>query len=194
MRVFSAVIPPEDAAGDLDEFLDGRRDDPAAARLGWSRPDQWHVTLAFMGAARPDAVDAFVERVAEVAPTLPAPTLRVRGGGAFPVVERAKVLYASVTGDVDALGRLSARVRNAAAVTGCAPDGRAFVPHLTLARSRVPFEATRWVRILQTYSGPAFTADRIVIVESRLGRGRPRYDVLAEVPLLAGGSGPGLRV
>jgi 2'-5' RNA ligase len=183
MRVFCAVIPPERALLDLDEFLDTRRDDPAARALGWSRADQWHLTLAFMGSARADAVDALVERLTDGTLDLPAPSLQVRGGGAFPVVERAKVLYASVAGDLDVLGRLSERVRAAAAVSGCAPDGRAFVPHLTVARSRRPFEATRWVRVLETYAGPAFTAHRVTVVESHLGGVRPRYDVLAEVPL-----------
>ena len=61
MRVFCAVIPPERAALDLDALLDSRRADPAACRLGWSRADHWHLTLAFMGDARPDAVEARVE-------------------------------------------------------------------------------------------------------------------------------------
>ena len=183
MRVFCAVIPPDRATLDLDDFLDTRRDDPSARRLGWSRPDQWHLTLAFMGSARPDAVDALVERLASGPLDLPAPALQIRGGGAFPVVERAKVLYASVAGDLDALGRLSERVRTAAAVSGCSPDGRAFVPHLTLARSRQPIEATRWVRVLETYAGPTFAADRVAVVESHLGGGRPRHEVLAELPL-----------
>jgi 2'-5' RNA ligase len=184
MRVFCAVIPPERATLDLDEFLDSRRDDPAARGLGWSRPDHWHLTLAFMGSARPDAVHTLVERLAGGAVDLPAPTLQVSGGGAFPVVERAKVLYASVVGDLGVLGRLSNRVRSAASVAGCSPDGRVFVPHLTLARSRRPFEATRWVRVLEGYSGPAFVADRVAVVESHLGGPRPRHEVLAEVPLL----------
>jgi 2'-5' RNA ligase len=191
MRVFCAVIPPERAVQDLDEFLDSRRDDPSARGLGWSRADQWHLTLAFMGSAQPNAVNDLVERLAGGTLDLPAPTLQVRGGGAFPVIERAKVLYASVAGDLDVLGRLSERVRNAAAVTGCSPDGRAFVPHLTLARSRRAFEATRWVRVLETYAGPTFTADRVAVVESHLGGPRPRHDVLAEVTLGAPGDGPG---
>ncbi|MGA8047362.1 MAG: RNA 2',3'-cyclic phosphodiesterase [Dermatophilaceae bacterium] len=191
MRVFCAVIPPERATSDLDEFLDSRRDDPAARGLGWSRPDHWHLTLAFMGNARPEAVDGLVERLADGALDLPAPTLQVSGGGAFPVVERAKVLYASVAGDLDVLGRLSNRVRAAAAVAGCSQDGRAFVPHLTLARSRRPFEATRWVRVLETYAGPPFTVDRVAVVESHLGGPRARHEVLAEVLLGAPGDGQG---
>ena len=87
MRVFAALIPPEHVVEDLDEFLSPRRDDPAARALGWSRPDSWHLTLAFMGDAPPDAVDRFIERLADGALDVEVPGLQVRGGGAFPVVE-----------------------------------------------------------------------------------------------------------
>ncbi|MCA1783235.1 MAG: RNA 2',3'-cyclic phosphodiesterase [Intrasporangiaceae bacterium] len=183
MRVFAALLPPDQVLEDLEDFLSPRRDDPAGGDLGWSRPVAWHLTLAFMASARPDSVDGFVERLAEGSLNLTAPPLRIRGGGAFPVVERARVLYAAVPDATGALGRLSERTRSAAAVSGCSPDGRAFVPHLTLARSRRPFEATRWVRVLDTYAGLPWTPTHVAVVESHLGHGTPRYAVLAEVPI-----------
>jgi RNA 2',3'-cyclic 3'-phosphodiesterase len=183
MRVFAALLPPAHVLEDLEDFLSPRRDDPAAAALGWTRPDAWHLTLAFMGSARADTVEVFIERLGEGALAVSPPPLQVRGGGAFPVVERARVLYAAVPDVTNGLGRLSERTRSAAAVSGCSPDGRAFVPHLTLARSRRPIEATRWVRVLDTYTGPAWTPTHVAVVESHLGQGRPRYAVLAEVPI-----------
>lgn len=183
MRVFAALIPPEHVVEDLDDFLSPRRDDPAASRLGWSRPGSWHLTLAFMGAAPSESVERFIERLAQVSLDLEAPVVQVRGGGAFPVVERAKVLYAAVTDPSGSLERMSERVRSAAAVTGCAPDGRAFLPHLTLARSRRPVEATKWVRVLQTYLGPQWQPDEVAVIESHLGAGSPRHVVLERVPL-----------
>lgn len=182
MRLFAALVPPVSAVEDLADFLAPRRDDPAAWALSWSRPESWHVTLAFMESARPDAVDAFIERLGEGALTLSVPPLQVAGGGAFPVVERAKVLYASLPSS-DQLARLSERVRNAAAVSGCSPDGRAFLPHLTLARSRRPIEATRWVRVLDAYRGPSWTPTEVSVIESHLGSRGPRYTTLAEVPI-----------
>lgn len=189
MRVFAALIPPDHVTEDLDDFLSPRRDDQAASLLGWSRPQSWHLTLAFMGAARPDAVEAFVERLAQGAVNVAVPQLQVRGGGAFPVVERARVLYAGVPDPSGSLERLSERVRSTAAVTGCAPDGRAFLPHLTLARTRRPIEATRWVRVLDTYVGPPWQPEEVAVVESHVGQGRPRHSVLERVPLGRGSMG-----
>lgn len=183
MRVFAAIIPPEHIVEDLDDFLSPRRDDPAASQLGWSRPESWHLTLAFMGAAPAEAVERFVERLAEGTLDIEVPAVQVRGGGAFPVVERARVLYAGVADPSGSLERVSERVRSAAAVTGCAPDGRAFQPHLTLARTRRPIEATKWVRVLDTYVGPPWQPEEVAVVESHLGHGRARHVVLDRVPL-----------
>lgn len=182
MRVFAALVPPDHVVEHLADFLSPRRDDPAARALSWSRPESWHITLAFMESARPDAIDAFIERLGEGTLAVPVPPLEITGGGAFPVVERAKVLYASLPRS-EQLTRLSERVRNAAAVSGCAPDGRAFVPHLTLARSRRPIEATRWVRVLDAYRGPSWTPTQVSVIESHLRSRGPRYSTLAEVPI-----------
>jgi 2'-5' RNA ligase len=45
---------------------------------------------------------------------------------------------------------------------------------------------TDWVRLLDAYDGPAWTVDTLTLVASYLGegpRGRPRYEVVAELPL-----------
>jgi 2'-5' RNA ligase len=52
---------------------------------------------------------------------------------------------------------------------------------VTLARIAHPVEATRWVRVLDSYRGPTWQADEIALVASYLGEGvrrRPRYDVV----------------
>ncbi len=55
----------------------------------------------------------------------------------------------------EALGRLARGVRSACSVAGAAPEGGPFVPHLTLGRFSRAEEATRWMRVLSTYAGPA---------------------------------------
>ena len=69
---------------------------------------------------------------------------------------------------------------------GVEVDGQRFRPHVTVARTGRPTELTRWVRLLDAYSGPTWTVDRIALVESHLGEGprrRPRYAVVEELAL-----------
>ncbi|WP_392545023.1 RNA 2',3'-cyclic phosphodiesterase [Oryzobacter telluris] len=183
MRLFVAVLLPEAVVEDLDDFLDVRRDSGAALR--WSPPAQWHVTLAFMADAPERVVEDLVEGVAVVAArTAPIP-LSLTGGGCFPDVSRARVLYAGVEGG-DALIPLAQGIRSACAVAGGAPEGGPFRPHVTLARLPRPADATRWVRVLDTHRSPSWTVEDVAVVASHVPRERghrPRHEVLARLPL-----------
>ncbi len=184
--MFSAVVPPDDVLEELEEFLAPRRE---AAPLRWTVPEQWHVTLAFMADVPDRSLDDLLERLTRAGRRRAPFTLALGGGGAFPGVARAKVLYAGVQAAPDALEelrRLSTGARAAAAKAGATVDGAALRPHLTLARSNRPVEATRWLRVLETYRSRPFLVDELVLVQSHLGEGprnRPRYETLATFPL-----------
>jgi len=182
MRVFVAIELPLPVVEHLDEFLDVRRDAGDGPR--WSSPAQWHVTLAFMGAAPDRVLEDLVEGVATAAARAAPVELALAGGGCFPDVTRARVLFAGVAGD--ALEPLARGVRSACTVAGAAPEGGPFRAHLTLGRFGRPLDATRWVRVLDTYAGPAWEAREVAVVASHLPRERrhrPRHEVLARLPL-----------
>ncbi|WP_243058559.1 RNA 2',3'-cyclic phosphodiesterase [Nocardioides sp. SR21] len=84
------------------------------------------------------------------------------------------------------LDRLATGCRAAANRAGVPVDGQRFRPHVTVARLGHPAEVSSWVRLLDGYAGPRWTADRVTLVDSHLGegpRGRPRYDPVEEFPL-----------
>jgi 2'-5' RNA ligase len=187
--MFAAVPLPDDVVADLEEFLEPRRE---SAPFRWTRPETWHVTLAFMAAVPDRSVDDLVERLTRAARRRARVVLRIEGGGAFPNPGRAKVLYAAVAGGAEAveeLRRLSVGARAAAGKAGAPAAGGPFRAHVTLARINKPVEATRWVRVLGTYRSRDFELAELVLVESHLGQGpggRPRYDVVHRCPVGAG--------
>lgn len=176
-----AAIPPEDVIEDLESFLSPRRE---AGDFRWSLPDQWHVTLAFMESVPDRALDDLVERLGRAAARRRPMELRVAGGGAFPHADRARVLYAALAASEDArveLGRLATGARAAASKAGATVDGQRWHGHLTLARLGRPENVSRWVRLLDAYSGPAWQLEEIALVASYLGEGprkRPRHEVV----------------
>lgn len=200
MRLFVAVVPPEDALDDLDAFLQPRR--LAGPRLRWSAPEQWHVTLAFCPDVAEHVVDDLVDRLEAAAARRAPMLLALAGGGAFPHAAAAKVLWAGV---VDAAGdpggrgsvptelaRLAVGCRNAAAAAGARVGGGPFVPHVTLARLGRGADVSGWLDVLDTYAGAAWDAASIRLIASHLGEGprrRPRYETLAEIAL-TGPPGP----
>lgn len=181
MRLFTALVPPEGAAEHLDEFLAPRRE---AAAFRWSSPEQWHVTLAFMGEAHDRHLDDLADRLARAARRRTPFTVRVAGGGAFPHPAGARVLFADLDLDPEArdeLDRLATGARAAAVKSGVPVDGARFRPHVTLARLGHPAEVSNWVRLLDSYSGPEWVVEDIALVASHLGEGprrRPRHEVL----------------
>ncbi len=180
--MFVAVLPPAEVVDDLAAFLEPRQEsDPG---LRWTAPEQWHVTLAFLPAVADRHLDDLVERLGRAAARRTPFPGTVAGGGAFPSPGRAKVVYAGVVTSEDGgteLGRLSTGARAAATKAGTEVDGGRFHPHVTLARSGRPFEATRWLRVLDAYRGPTWQAEEMALVASHLGQGprrRPRYEVV----------------
>lgn len=186
VRLFVAVVPPEEVVEHLDEFLEPRREHGA---FRWTSPEQLHVTLAFMEEVADRSLDALVEGLRRGAGRRKPFETRITGGGAFPDPTVAKVLYAGLGLGVDArteLDRLATGARAAAGRAGIAVDGQRFRPHVTLARLGRPQDVTKWVRLLDGYDGPSWTVDSIVLVESHLGEGpqkRPRHEVVEEIAL-----------
>ncbi|GAA4408136.1 RNA 2',3'-cyclic phosphodiesterase [Fodinibacter luteus] len=183
MRVFVAVAPSTGAVEDLEDFLGARQD--AGSDLRWSPSWQWHVTLAFMGRTPERVIDDLLDRVGEVAGRTEPFELGIARGGCFPDVTRARVLWAGIRDD-EALAPLARGVRSACAVAGAAPEGGPFRAHVTLGRFTRPGDATRWVRVLETYAGPPWTASWVTVFESHLPRERghrPRHEVIARLPL-----------
>ena len=186
MRLFAALLPPEEALEDLDAFLEPRR---AVSPMRWTAPEQVHLTLAFMAEVPDRVLDDLLERLASAAARRTAVRVRIAGGGAFPHAAAAKVLWTGLeTAGTDGaeLERLAVGARSAAVKAGAVVDGQPFRPHLTVARAGRAQEAGRWVRLLDTYAGPWWPADTLSLVSSHLGqgpRGRPRHEVLAQWPL-----------
>jgi 2'-5' RNA ligase len=166
VRLFVAVRPPS-------EVIDAIAALPRPERHGirWSRSDQWHVTLRFLGDVeddRPvaDALGAGLagERAVEVAV-----------GPATAKLGRS-VLVIPVHG----LDDLAATVLDATRDVVPVPDGAfSFRGHLTLARC--PRSVPRWA--IGAPVDARWTAAEVELVRSRLGGGPPVHEVVARFGL-----------
>jgi len=139
-------------------------------RARWTRPDQFHVTLKFLGNI-PEPEVARVAQATESAVGGWGPfTLSFEGVGAFPDWARPRVLWAQIAAGREALMDLAERVEAALADLGYPREGRPFTPHVTLGRvpegaafgGPAPFPAHDIVK-----AGPE-RAERVVVYESRL--------------------------
>jgi RNA 2',3'-cyclic 3'-phosphodiesterase len=190
MRLFVAIAPPPAVLDELDAWVEPFR----ATRhdLRWTDREAWHVTLAFLGQVSEVAAAGLLPRLEHAAGQHPQIALAFAGAGAFPGTGRANVLWSGISDDRGELARLAESVAVDADRAGVPlPDrGRAFQPHLTLARCRTPADVTGLVAALGGYQGQLWTADRLHLVRSRPGAtdrverpAHPRYTSLASWPL-----------
>jgi RNA 2',3'-cyclic 3'-phosphodiesterase len=186
MRLFVAIAPPVAVLDELEAAVGPLR--PAWPGLRWTGREAWHLTLAFLGEVSDDAATALAPRLGRAAHRHPALSLSFGPGGAFPVPGRAKVLWAGIDGDREALTALAGSVAAGARRAGAAPpdEGRRFRPHLTLARCRQPADVRGLVDSLAGYAGTPWTAAEIHLIRSYLGGGPPRYETAGTWPLQRG--------
>jgi 2'-5' RNA ligase len=192
-RLFVALDPPEPVRRRLAALgVDLRRAASRAAdAVRWVPPENVHLTLQFLGAVpeeRVADVEAAVRAAASVARPL---SLEVRGAGGFPNARRPRVVWAGLGGDVAPLAALARDLGRRLAPLGFAPEERPFSPHLTLGRARdgrgAPGLAGALARAAEADGTPWRVAE-VVLVESHLSPGGPRYEVVARAPL--GGPAP----
>jgi 2'-5' RNA ligase len=189
-RMFVAVIPPDKVLEDLEAFVTPRRGE---VPFRWTDPEQWHLTLAFSRDAPERVYDDLVDRLSRAARKRSPIEARIAGGGAFPNVGRAKIVYAGVDTDHEELRRMATGARAAVAKSGAGVDGQHFMPHLTLARITKSVEASKIVRLLDAYAGPSWMIEELSLVASYLGEGprnRARHELVETFSLGPAGSGP----
>jgi 2'-5' RNA ligase len=159
-RLFVAIRPP--AA--IREILLGAMGGISGAR--WQSEDQLHLTLRFIGEVdrhRAGDVHAALGAVHQ-----PRFEIALNGIGAFDRRGWPDAVWAGVSPH-DPLKRLHKKLDAALTRVGVAPDQRAFLPHITLARLK---RGSGTVANLLAQSGglasPAFAVDHIGLFESTL--------------------------
>ena len=105
----------------------------AAPSLSWVDESRLHLTLKFLGAQAEEVVPRLSSAMSDVASKHRAFRMRVGEIGAFPNFRRARVVWMGVDRD-PRLEFLHHDVELACEQLGFELEGRAFRPHLTLAR------------------------------------------------------------
>lgn len=144
-------------------------------------PENWHITLRFLGAT--DQV-AYERVLAALDESGLGPGFEVGLGemGAFPRPRSATVTWLAVTEGQDRLEELAGEAEEAAQAAGFAPEDRPFRAHLTLSRVRPPQDVSRLIEEVPAVD-LEWRCRSIVVYRSHPGRGGVRYEPLETFPL-----------
>jgi 2'-5' RNA ligase len=174
-RLFVAIRPPSA----IRKMLLGAMGGVSGAR--WQSEDQLHLTLRFVGEV--DRHLAGDVHAALGAVHQPPFALALNGIGAFERRGLADAVWAGVTPH-EPLRALHKKVDAALARVGVAPDERAYLPHITLARlKRSSGPVGNLLESAGGLSSPAFTVDHFALFESDLTAEAAVYSMIERYPL-----------
>ena len=125
-------IALEDIQFDLMEMV------PEQA-MNWSKPQNLHVTLAFLGDGnQPEQVGAVCDLMDRELAGLAPFELRLGPLGCFPRRRNPRVIYSGIQGGTKQLTDMQSDLAQALAAIGYEPEKRKYTPHLTLGYVRKP--------------------------------------------------------
>lgn len=129
-RLFVAIDLPDEIK---TELLRLRADIPGAR---WVAPNQFHLTLHFLGDVETERMPAIIEALNTV--DVDTFSLTLEGVGRFPPGRgAARVLWVGIHPDPELI-ELHRQVEHTLGILGFVPEDRPFSPHLTLARFKEP--------------------------------------------------------
>ena len=180
MRLFLAIELPSDVRDHLGRVQEALK--PVASKASWTRVENLHLTLKFLGEVSDADAAQVCEKLKCVAVGAPI-ELCAAGIECFPLRGPVRVIGAAMTGDVERLGELHAQIEEACAASGFAREPRAYRPHATLARARVPMPGSSRDRMSertrQLWPGPRMEATEFVLMHSQLHPKGSRYTPVA---------------
>ena len=151
--------------------------------IKWTRPENYHVTLAFLGDRQESELETAKVVLGEVAKNFSTFALRVRGVGAFPEVRGARVLWFGVQAK-SVLKEMAAVLRERLEEHRLLPDlPEDFSPHMTIARLRNPRAVEDLVSPFARKEFVRSRVEQICLYESHLQANYPVYQLLQSEPL-----------
>jgi len=184
-RVFCAVeLPPEVRARLEDHVRRLRRDVPEVA-ASWSRAENIHLTLKFFGnvdVKRIEKISAAAERAVKEFSRFP---IAVGGTGVFPRPSRPQVLWIGVSDPTEQLATLQQLFENECESEGFTKEGRAYRPHLTIARLRRPEGARQLAdaHLRMKFDPIDVEVKEVVLFRSELSPKGSKYTVISTADL-----------
>jgi 2'-5' RNA ligase len=188
LRLFIAIAVPPDVRQEIGRAQGQLRRNSPPGAVRWTRPDQFHVTLKFLGDVPAGQVEALKKSVSAVCAGFAAMQLSARGIGFFPNVQKPRVIWAGADDDSGQLAELFRQMDEAVRPFAPAEKPGKFAGHITLGRFK-PGQRVSMVKLLEratrlrTLPFGAWQASAVEIVRSELTSDGARHTPIAAFPL-----------
>jgi 2'-5' RNA ligase len=184
MRLFIALNIPKKQRARIHRAARRFREEPMPVR--WIDPDNYHITLKFLGQVRREQIPDIELAIAKVASSTPSFWTELSGFGAFPTIRRPRVIWLGVDANPQ-LRCLKQDLEWALCPVGFEAETRAFHPHVTLGRADSSGEAGAFRGLDKLVAAMEFDGELNVntldLMRSRLSKEGPHYGILSSIRL-----------
>ena len=174
LRLFAAVEIPPRVRAEVERAVAPLRERLPEAK--WVRPENWHVTVKFLGRTSPQLVDRIRGACRSAASQVRKFRVELRGLGVFPRPTRARVLWVGLE-DQGGLTAL-ARALDQELARDFPPEKRPFSAHLTVARLNPPMPLDPADLEAAAPEPAPFRVGELVLFRSHLSPKGARYEPL----------------
>lgn len=188
LRLFVALETPEDLKARLRALQAELRDRLRGSEISWTKPEQIHLTLRFLGGVSDVSVPELAESLRANLAGMRSFQVRAKGIGCFPGPRRPRVIWVGLSGDLQEMESVQKAVAHACGSFTDEAEEKEFRPHLTIARVKAlgPGDGAVLVESCDRWAEEAFgawTVREVLLYRSVLGAGGAKHTVLASFPL-----------
>jgi len=179
VRTFICIEIPQEHIEKLSYWI--KQHKSLTDEVRWVKAETIHLTLKFCGERPQELVVELIEKLERYKPQ-GALQLSLGGIGGFPNLEKPRVIWTAVGGEIDRLVKLAMQFEKIASSCGMERSNKAFTPHVTLGRRTAFGGLPAFVTekfLSEAINLPAWTADEFVLMQSRLLPTGAEYTQLA---------------
>ena len=182
IRAFIAVEIDDQAKQKILELISDLKKSNADAK--WITENQMHLTLKFLGNIDGVKVQEISNAISDISNNFSSFTINLSKIGAFPSMNHPRVIWLGVDKGAESLIKLDTEAGNSMERIGIAKEGRAFKPHLTLARIKSSKNILDLIKLIKKKemdfdSGNDIKINKLVLFKSTLNPKGAIYTPLA---------------
>jgi 2'-5' RNA ligase len=154
--------------------------------IKWVPTDNLHLTLKFLGDVENTEVIDICSVLSDICYQFDPFPLNFMGTGAFPDLDRPRVLYIGADDPTGALVEMVSQMEVELAKLGFKPEPRDYRPHLTIGRSRNRRISAEALEVLQSHAEVEFgemETDVVELIGSFMDKGGPTYNVMDTIEI-----------
>ena len=187
-RLFVAIWPPADIVAGLRAAAAVLGHGLPARAIRWTRPEQIHLTLSFLGAVESGRIPGIESALRAACAGHGRHKVRVAGLGCFPDRRRPRIIWGGFAGDLRPVENLEKAIAAGFLACGCVGEDRPFQAHLTIGRvSQLNGEGRKQMAEAlaraQDHDFGEWEVERVDLMQSVLSPQGAAYSVLQSILL-----------